>query len=288
MSLDFFKGRDKDPLVDGLIRPVMDEAQGSLQDMCTVENFEGFVEAMQAWIFERLDENGLTIEGYRSDATEESPHISSITYARSAGLSMQLRQEMSLSMRMIPRIAGIIDIEHCSNILAAYVGAFSVMLHELGHHITYFDLWSRVDFTSELVGGVVDRSQVTEILCDRIGFLLGRVCMRGRLCSIDAQNLYWISKSGLLVSFYERMEKGMYEPSVVCKVMMRFILESRIARKERRLSISSWDLELMETVAKYLISEAGVKVTPDEIDRQVEIMRKVWFSIREEDILGEV
>ncbi|MFC1647811.1 hypothetical protein ACFL10_02340, partial [Patescibacteria group bacterium] len=175
---------DKEEYREHLIDPFLPESEKG-EDL-EVEGFEDYVKKLIEFVVERVgDATGASMK-YDSSSSEESGAIASIELPGYFGgpgfhlvqapvltLSLQLQLVQNLSIQVL----GSIDIEECSDIEAAYMGAYSVLLHELGHHFDYVEI---PEFTEQVRGAhehELDPNLTKELICDRIGLLLGKMVM---------------------------------------------------------------------------------------------------------------
>ncbi len=208
-----------------MIDPFLENETGKLD----AKLFDGYIKRLMSFVFGELEKRGLDMD-YESSVGEQTGNIASIRTARQVGtmvaLRLEMRQTLAMEQKLVESILSTIDIEECDDMEAAFVGAFSVLLHEIGHHIDWTELSEKGQFISNLDQDSVSSSSAKEVMCDKIGFLLSKV-IPTRDNKIDRERIYMQSKLGLLVGYLVRLRKGLYEgyDENVTANLIRFLVD---------------------------------------------------------------
>jgi len=185
---------------------------------------------------------------------EQSPAIASIySSGPSTGLSLNQRMEQNLSyqMSLSCRLDDYIDIEECDDPESAFIGAYSAMLHEVGHHLDSNGMRGQFNFMREMKNEDCSANLITEVTCDKIASVLGQQFDRSKKSS-ERQRLYWISKLGLFSSFLIRMDLDMYDDEQTLHALLRFKTDFTRAKK---MKVLRDDLRYEVAIALTLIDD---------------------------------
>jgi len=279
-----------------MIEPFIGKREGKL----TNEDFEGYIKKLQSFVFGHLKRIGIDLD-YESSVGEQSPAIASIHrtnrftgHMMSMRLELTCRQELRMEQRiemiLTHAIRDMIDIERCDDIEAAYIGAYSVLLHEIGHHIDWTQLGEVGSAVKQIDEAAIDASLAKEVLCDRMGFLLSKK-IPTRDHSAERQELYFQSLTGLLVGFLVRLNKGLYEGNeqAVVHSFSRMLLSFESAHKMKCLSEDTRSaitqaIGHIQQLREDYADQAELK--PEQLQKGDEAMRRLYRTLSYEDILG--
>ncbi|MFC1811030.1 hypothetical protein ACFLZH_06005 [Patescibacteria group bacterium] len=284
---------DKEEYREYLIDPFLPKYKKG--DDLEVDGFEDYVKKLIEFVVERVEDATGASMKYDSSSSEESGAIASIELPGYFGggmgfsLSQTLVQTLSLQQQLVQNLSiqvlGSIDIEECSDIEAAYMGAYSVLLHELGHHFDYVEI---PELTEQVRGAhehELDPNLTKELICDRIGLLLGKMVMPC-LPSQTKQRLFWISRMGLLHGFFARINKALYkqDEGLVCN-LLREKLEFEKASKikiigdETRKCI---DIALGDVNDMLQDLQVELCLTDEQLQLTLELMRRAYRAVQKE------
>jgi len=281
---------DKEEYRTHLIDPLLpeDKREGEL----TVEGFEPYVKELVEFVIERVRcVTGAEME-YESSTSEEGEAIATIEIPDYFGgirliQAPALTQNLSLvlAQNLVLQVTGCIDIEECSDIEAAYIGAYSVLLHEIGHHFDYNEVSGYTNLVREAHSDELDPDITKEVICDRIALLLGKIVMPC-LSSRTKQRLFWISKMGLLHGFLVRIEKDFYDRDQ--SLLVNLLREKLEFEKASKIKIIGDQTRYCVDIALADINEllqglqSELSVTDEQLQQILDEMRQAYRAIQQE------